>query len=278
MASGSQLMHCVRRAILKMVSSNINIMKSKFVRNIATFAVVGSTLAGSLVRASETDDRIEDAAKKSYVFKTYLKDDSVKASAKDGVVTLTGTVTQSHHKSLAQDTVENLPAVKSVDNQIKISDESQSEKADNKLAMKVKALLYYHRNVNAGATEVSAEGDTVTLKGVAASSAQKDLTAEYAKDVDGVENVNNEMTVAEAKAEAPRTLRETIDDASITAQIKGSLFGHRSTSALKTGIETRDGAVTVSGIASNLAEKNLVTKLIDDIHGVVSVTNNMSVK
>ena len=46
------------------------------------------------VRASETDDRIEAAAKKSYVFKTYLKNDAIKTESENGVVTLTGTVAE----------------------------------------------------------------------------------------------------------------------------------------------------------------------------------------
>jgi hyperosmotically inducible periplasmic protein len=256
----------------------INIMKINSARSIAILAIAGPLLAGNSLRASETDDRIEIAAKNSYVYRTFLKDDSVKTESKDGVVTLTGTVSQPFHKSLAQDTVENLPAVKSVNNQLKVSDESQAEMSDKWLVMKVKAALSFHRNVNASATEVTAEGGTVTLKGEASSIAQKELTTEYAQDVEGVKTVKNEMTVAETKAEPARTIAEKIDDASITAQIKGSLLAHRSTSALKTGIETRDGVVTVSGIASNPAEKSLVTKLINDIRGVVSVTNNMTIK
>ncbi len=76
------------------------------------------------LRANETDDRIESSAKKSYVFKTHLKDDSIKTVSKNGDVTLTGTVADSSHKSLAQDTVESLPGVKSVDNQLKIKREN----------------------------------------------------------------------------------------------------------------------------------------------------------
>lgn len=253
-------------------------MKTKIVRLFALITAATPLMAASSLLASETDDRIESAAKNTYVFKTFLKDDAVKAESKDGVVTLTGTVAQPFHKSLAEDTVANLPAVTSVDNQLKLSDESLAEKADQQLAGKVKTLLFLHRNVNGAATDVTADGDVVTLKGVAASEAQKDLTTEYAEDVVGVKSVNNEMTIAEAKADESRTILEAIDDASITAQIKGSLLTHGSTSALHTGIETRDGVVTVSGIASNEAEKNLVSKLSADINGVVSVTNNMSIK
>jgi osmotically-inducible protein OsmY len=55
------------------------------------------------------------------------------------------------------------------------------------------------------------------------------------------------------------------------------LLSHRSTSALKTKVETTDGVVTLSGIAKNAAEKSLVTKLVTDIDGVTSVINNMSI-
>ena len=61
------------------------------------------------VHASKMDDRIELSAKKSYVFKTYLKDDDIKIQSKDGAVTLTGTVSDESHKSLARETVAGLP-------------------------------------------------------------------------------------------------------------------------------------------------------------------------
>ena len=36
--------------------------------------------------------------------------------------------------------------------------------------------------------------------------------------------------------------------------------------------------VTVNGIAKNAAEKSLVTKLVTDINGVISVINNMTIE
>jgi hypothetical protein len=67
------------------------------------------------------------------------------------------------------------------------------------------------------------------------------------------------------------------DDAFITAQVKLALLTHRSTSAVKTGVSTNNGMVTLSGHASNDAEKELVGKLASDIKGVVSVVNKMTV-
>src|SRR5581483_12349771 len=88
-------------------------------------------------RASESDDRIVSSAKDSYVYKTYLKDDAVKIISNDGVVTLAGTVSEDSHKSLAQETVESLPGVKSVDNQLTVSGQQPAQDSDGWLSMKV---------------------------------------------------------------------------------------------------------------------------------------------
>jgi len=251
-------------------------MKSHY--SLALLAAMSTLLITSApLRASDTDDRIESSAKKSYVFKTYLKGDSIKTDSKNGVVTLTGTVAEASHKSLAENTVESLPGVKSVDNQLKIKGESPAEHSDSWISLKVKSALLFHRNVSASGTDVYVKDGVVSLRGEASSMAQKELTTEHAKDVEGVKEVNNEMTVASTPAKPGEPMSEKIDDASITAQVKSSLLSHRSTSALKTKVETTDGVVTVSGIAKNAAEKSLVTKLITDITGVTSVVNNMSI-
>jgi osmotically-inducible protein OsmY len=142
----------------------------------------------------------------------------------------------------------------------------------------VKIALLYHRNVSGINTTVEVKDGIVTLKGEAASVAQKELTAEYAKDIEGVKEVKNEMTVAAAPETAERTAGEKMDDASITAQVKSALSTQHSTSALKIKVETREGAVTLTGLAKNAAEMALVTKLVTDIKGVTSVSNQMTVE
>jgi osmotically-inducible protein OsmY len=229
-----------------------------------------------LTHATDTDSRIETAAKSSYVFKTYLKDDSIQTKSKNGMVVLTGSVTEASHKALAENAVENLPGVVSVKNQLRVKGQSSTMHSDLELAAKVKTALRFHRHVSADKTEVAVKDSVVTLTGEADSIAQKDLTSEYAKDIDGVKSVKNDMTIAKSEAAAP-TMGEKIDDASTTAQVKFSLLSHRSTSALKTSVKTTDGVVTISGIAKNDTEKALVAKLVSDINGVVSVVNNMTI-
>jgi hyperosmotically inducible protein len=253
-------------------------MKMKSTYSLALLAVTSALLVNSApLRASETDDRIESSVSKSYVFKTYLKDDAIKVESKNGAVILTGTVAQESHRGLARDTVEGLPGVKSVDNQLTVKGELPAEHSDTWISVKVKSALLFHRNVSASGTDVYVKDGIVTLRGEASSQAQKELTTEYARDIDHVKEVKNEMTIAKAPAQPKETLGEKIDAASITAQVKSSLLAHRSTSALRTGVSTTDGVVTLSGTAKNDAEKSLVTKLVTDINGVTSVINNMTV-
>ena len=237
----------------------------------------GVVFTAVTVRASEMDDRIQSSAKDSYVFRTYLKDDSIKTMSNDGMVTLTGTVSEESHKSLAQDTVGNLPGVKSVDNQLVIAGQQPPENSDGWIGMKVKGSLFFNRNVSAVNTEVDVADGVVTLKGQADSQAQKDLTGEYAKDINGVKSVNNQMTIVEAVNNPDQSKDNKIDDASITAQVKMAFLTHHSTSAFKTGVSTTDGIVTLSGNATSGAGKDMATKVASDINGVASVVNNMTI-
>ena len=236
--------------------------------------------------ASETDDRIESSAKQSYVFKTYLKGDDITIQSKDGVVALTGTVSEESHKSLARETVASLPGVKSVDNKLEVKGEVPAVNTDAWLIAKVKSTLLFHRSVSATETEVLAKDGTVTLRGKTTSTAQKNLSTEYARDVEGVNYVKNEMTVLTPATKPGKTtmgekvdaISESIDDASITALVKTTLLYHRSTSALNTTVVTKKGVVELRGKTKTVAEKNRATKIVSDVYGVKRVVNKMTAK
>lgn len=234
-------------------------------------------VGGLPMQASDLDDRIEDSAKNSYNFKTYLKDDSIKVESSHGVVKLTGTVAYDYHKSLAQETVAGLPGVKSVDNQLSVAGEQPSEHSDGWITMKVKGALTFHKHVSAKDTEVHTQNGVVTLSGRADSEAQKQLTGDYARNVEGVTEVRNELVTP--KIPVPhRSLGQKVDDSSITAQIKIALVFHKSTHPVDTKVTTKNGVVTLRGEAHNEVEKELVTKLAEDTEGVTRVRNRMTVK
>ncbi|HWA08793.1 MAG TPA: BON domain-containing protein [Opitutaceae bacterium] len=226
--------------------------------------------------ASSADDKIEAAAKSSYNYRTVLED-HVKVKSNDGVVTLTGTVQDRDDRDLAEDTVKNLPGVIRVDNQIVVQS-TVPEHSDAWIALKIRSRLLMKANVSVATTKVDVHDGVVTLTGTARNQAQKDLTEAYVKDIDNVRAVRNELVIKMPADGSDRSMGEAIDDASITSEVKVALLAHRSTSALKTKVDTTDGVVMLSGEASSDAEKSLATKVAQDVRGVKSVRNDMVVK
>jgi osmotically-inducible protein OsmY len=219
----------------------------KSVLSISRIVVAVVLLACSVpVHADKMDSRIESSARQSYVFKTYLKGDDIKVQSSDGVVMLTGTVAEESHKALANETVAGLPGVKSVDNRLAVKAVLPVKGSDEWLITKLKTTLLFHSSVSSAKTEVLVKDGIVTLRGEASTQAQKELTTEYARDVEGVKSVSNEMIVKTSNSQK-RTVGTKIDDASISAQVKMTLLYHRSTSAVYTSVTTKRGVVTVSG-------------------------------
>jgi hyperosmotically inducible periplasmic protein len=252
-------------------------MKNKVRETLLMGAVAALVVAGSLL-ASDMDKRIESTAKKSYVFNTYLKGDDIQVRSQDGVVTLTGTVSEELHLSLAADTVADLPGVKSVDNRLEVKGGIPEKSSDAWIHVKVKTMLMLHRNLDGANTEVVVKDGRVILRGEAGTRAEKELTTEYVKDVEGVKDVDNEMAVGKAPQNKHRTVGEFIDDASIKSQIKLALLLHRGTNPIRTEIVVNKGVVTVTGKAKNAAEIELVSKRIEDIHGVIRIHNRMIIE
>lgn len=254
-------------------------MKIKTKYKLALIVAAAFLFAASIpLYASQTDNRIESSAKDSYVFKTYLNDDGINIKSDDGIVTLTGTVSEESHKSMAEETVASLPGVKSVNNQLSVTGSPTSPNSDAWIGERVRGTLLFHRSVSYVNTDVSVTDGKVTLQGKADSEAQKQLTAEYARDVSGVKNVDNQMTVTKSHAKSHRTIGEKIDDASITTQVRMSLLFHHGTDVFDTKVSTHKGVVTLSGTAKNQAEIDLATKRVSDIHGVESVNNQMTIE
>ena len=250
-------------------------MKTNYQR-ILLMTAVALLAAGTPLRASESDERIESSARESYVFKTYLKDDAIKTQSKDGVVTLSGTVNHESHRKLAVETAAHLPGVKGVDNQLALNGPNPAVNSDEFLSIDVMLALWFNRHLGDRKPQVEVKDGVVLLRGEVKNESQLARTSEYVRDVQGIKGVRNEMTVAKDTGKPAQTRQEKIDDASVTAQVMLALLTHRSTSALKPSVATKDGIVTLGGKIQNGTEKELATTLVSDIHGVRGVINNMA--
>lgn len=229
----------------------------------------------ALFATAEIDRKIESAAKDSYNLRVLL-DNAVTVKADDSVATLTGIAGDLQLKALAEDTVSNLPGVVRVDNRITLAP-ALKEHSDAWIAWKLRYQLLARASVSNRDTDVKVNNGVVTLTGTASSIAEKELVGLYATEIEGAKSVQNLIVVMPATP-AGKTVAESIDDASITSQVKYALLTHKATSALKTKVATSAGTVTLTGEAANSAEKSLAEKITSSVRGVKSVTNDMTVK
>ena len=227
-----------------------------------------------LFASSATDRQIENAAKSSYNFRVVL-DNHVTAQATDGVVTLTGNVPDNGLKALAEYTAGNLPGVVRVGNEIKVESEA-AERSDDGIDLKIHNLLLLRAAINATAIKVSVSKGALLLSGSVDNMTQRGLAEDDLDDVEGVQSVNNGLSVKNPTANN-RVMAEAVDDASIIAQIKYVFLSHRPTHALKTVVTAKDGVVKITGDVSIGYEKDMVSHFAQSVRGVKSFTNDIAV-
>jgi len=118
---------------------------------------------------------------------------SVEVKVENGVVTLTGEVPSLSHKRLAGVLAWWVPGSRDVINGLEVV--PPQEDNDDEITDAVRLVLEKDPFVNAGQIRVGTRGFAVTLEGLVANEAEKDMAENDVWYVFGVDNVHNELTV-----------------------------------------------------------------------------------
>lgn len=86
------------------------------------------------------------------------------------------------------------------------------------------------------------------------------------------------LALADEPATAPTATVEKIDDAALLTKIKADLLKSGRVDGLDVNVDVKDGNVTLSGWASNEAERNSAGDLARSISGVKNVENKIQIK
>jgi hyperosmotically inducible protein len=253
-------------------------MRLKTLYSLSVTMVAALMLLSIPTRATETDRQIELSARRSYVFKTYLKGDDIRIETRDGAVTLRGSVAEDSHRSMAEITITNIAGVKSVDNQLVTLADPSGSGSDAWLSERVRNTMLLHRDVNYAYSGVSVSDGNVTLRGLASSEDQRQLTTQYAMAVSGVKSVDNKMTVSHSLAHPPRSEDVTMDDASIATQVSMSLLILYGTLSPAVHISAHGGIVILAGSVHDQTEKNNLKLRVSEVNGVKGVDNRLMIE
>ena len=138
----------------------------------------------------------------------------------------------------------------------------------------VKSALIADPVTKAHQIDVEVFKGTVQLNGFVDSAASKERATEVAKTTKGVHTVHNNLTVDTTH----RSGEAKVDDGAITTKVKAALAEDSRTKAHQINIETREGAVQLSGFVDNSEAKSTAEELARAVDNVKSVDNEIDVK
>jgi hyperosmotically inducible protein len=119
------------------------------------------------------------------------------------------------------------------------------------------------------AIKTESRNGIVTLTGQVNEASHKYLAQETVAGLPGVHRVDNRL---EVKLEGTEK-----SDTWVRAKVRSVLALHRNVSGSSTQVDIRDGVVTLRGVATSEAQKELATEYAEDVQGVLRVTNVMTV-
>jgi hyperosmotically inducible protein len=149
-----------------------------------------------------------------------------------------------------------------------------TEVDDAVLTTKVRSALMSDDNVKSLDIKVKTRKGEVMLSGFASNQAQIDRSIAVAKAIEGVTNVDNQLSLKEGK----QTVGNKIDDSVITTRVKSALLGDPAMKSLDVLVTTRKGEVQLSGFVDNESQLARAVDLSKSVEGVTTVENHMSLK
>jgi len=152
------------------------------------------------------DAWIDGKIETSYMLNSYLNPFRIDTHVENGKVILTGEVESQVDKDLAAEIAKGTDGVTGVDNKLTVKADAPKADANDRdfgdyvtdatLTAKVKYALLENDSTDGLGIDVDTKASTVTLHGDVKSSQVKELAGRIASNVEGVDQVNNQLTIS----------------------------------------------------------------------------------
>lgn len=183
----------------------------------------------------------------------------------EGVVTLTGTVTNYAKKVAVQDAAHRVAGVLDVANEIEVRPEGEFIRSDRHLARAVRHVLEWDAFVPDERIKLTVSDGWVTLEGDVDLWREREDAEKAVLRLQGVVGVINKIRMVPRKVD-PKELRE---------QIEYALERRADREADRLRIEVNDGAVDVFGRVHSWQEKRAVLGSIGHAPGVTAIRDHL---
>lgn len=128
---------------------------------------------------------------------------------------------------------------------------------------------------NATSISVDVEHGTATLKGVAASEAERQNVLARTRSVPGIRDIVDHLRLGDPDSQ---TVGEYVDDALITTAVKGKLLAENGIKSFSISVETNQGVVCLTGDVDRHEHATLAEQAAKMVNGVRRVDNRLVYK
>lgn len=214
----------------------------------------------------KTNEELQRDVQNAIKWEPQLNAAEIGVTAKDGVITLMGTVDAYYKKIEAENAAKNVDGVKAVVEEIEIK-YSSNTKSDEDIAKDALKALTDNWNVPQEKIQIKVEKGWVTLEGQVTWNYQKEAANKSIGHLTGVKGVTNRIKI---KSE----IQDEIEKKNIVRALESNWTLHSENIFVKVDGTT----VTLTGAVSSLFQKDLAEKIVWKTPGIWSVNNQLVVE
>ena len=215
----------------------------------------------------KTNESLQKDVQDAIKWEPLLNAAEIGVTAKDGIITLTGTVDNYTKKSEAEDAAKNVAGVKAVVEKIEIKFGSTWQKDDNEIAKEVLNAFKWNWEVPDDKVKVKVENGWVTLEGELQWNYQKEAAKNVVKNLVGVIGVTNNIII-----------KSLTNDEIEKKDIESALERNWSINANDIRVKVLGNGVTLTGTVNSWYQKDKAGRIAWNAPGVWKVDNELVIE
>lgn len=212
----------------------------------------------------KSDAELKKAVLAELEFDPSVKVEDIGVSAKDGIVTLTGSVRSYAEKWAAACAAKRLAGVRGLAEDIVVRLSESSRRTDTDIATAAADALKWSATVPANTVQITVRDGWLTLEGAVDAWHQKNAAEEAVRNRAGVKGVTSLIVI-----------NPNVAPADVKGAIIAAFARHALLDAQDIQVETNGGAVVLRGNAGSLIEKEEAERAAWTARGVTQVENRM---
>jgi osmotically-inducible protein OsmY len=215
----------------------------------------------------KTNEELQKDVQDAMKWEPLLNAAEIGVTAKNGIITLTGTVNSYAKKSEAEKAAKNVTGVKAVAEEIEIRFDSNGKKTDTQIAAAVLTAFAANWEIPDDKISVKVEGGWVTLEGELKWNFQKDAAKKSVNNLSGVLGVINNIAI---KADSPDEVERK--------GIERALERNWSIGDQDIRVKVSGSKVTLNGTVHSFYERDEADRIAWNAPGVCMVDNELVIE